>query len=125
LYETQFEKCPFLDSMVKETMRLHLPRENREACVINAYEIHAKIKVIINAWAVGRDPVYWNEAKRFVRERFVESFYDFGGRLFEYTPFGMEGKFVLELHFSLPNMLLSLPIFLYHFVWKLATSQTK
>ncbi|XP_047169696.1 cytochrome P450 71D10-like [Vigna umbellata] len=123
--EAELGECEYLNSVMKETMRLHppeallVPRENIEACVINGYEIPAKSKVIINAWAIGRDPMYWNEAERFLPERFLQSSYDFSGTHFEYIPFGAGRRICPGAAFSVPNMLLLLANLLYHFVWKL------
>ncbi|XVF70856.1 hypothetical protein PTKIN_Ptkin11bG0195900 [Pterospermum kingtungense] len=78
----------------EETLRLHphlpllLPRESVERCEINGYEIPAKSKVIVNAWAIGRDPKYWNEAERFSPDRFMDSSIDYKGTYSEYVPFG-------------------------------------
>ncbi|CAJ1939104.1 unnamed protein product [Sphenostylis stenocarpa] len=127
--EADLGHCQFLNSVIKETLRLHppeallLPRENSEACVINGYEIPAKSKVIINAWAIGRDPMYWNDPDRFVPERFENS-YDFSGTHFEYIPFGAGRRICPGAAFSMPNMLLSLASLLYHFVWKLPNGTT-
>ena len=44
-------------------MKLHplvallLPRERRGRCEVNGYKIPVKSKVIVDAWAIGRDPV--------------------------------------------------------------------
>ncbi|KAG4999867.1 hypothetical protein JHK87_020939 [Glycine soja] len=128
--ETELGQCQYLNSIIKETMRLHppeallLPRENSEACVVNGYKIPAKSKVIINAWAIGRESKYWNEAERFVPERFVDNSYDFSGTNFEYIPFGAGRRICPGAAFSMPYMLLSLANLLYHFDWKLPNGAT-
>ncbi|KAG5155071.1 hypothetical protein JHK82_013040 [Glycine max] len=82
---------------------LLVSRENSEACVINGYEIPAKSKVIINAWAIGRE----------------SNSYDFSGTNFEYIPFGAGRRICPGAAFSMPYMLLSVANLLYHFVWEL------
>ncbi|KAL7249124.1 hypothetical protein ACSBR1_011317 [Camellia fascicularis] len=88
------EKPQVMKRAQAETLRLHpsapllVPRESSEQCTINGYDIPAKTKVIVNAWAIGQDPKYWNEAEKFDPERFLDSEIDFKGRDFEFIPFG-------------------------------------
>ncbi|THF95362.1 hypothetical protein TEA_023957 [Camellia sinensis var. sinensis] len=111
--------------VIKETLRLHpsapllLPRQSNEQCTINGYEIPIKTKVIINAWAIGRDPRYWNEAEKFEPERFLNSPVDFKGTCFEYIPFGAGRRICPGIAFAIPNIELPLAQLLYHFDWKL------
>ncbi|KAI4365099.1 hypothetical protein MLD38_021118 [Melastoma candidum] len=51
-----------------------------------------KTKVIINGWAINRDPRYWKDAETFDPERFRDSTVDFKGTHFEYIPFGRGEK---------------------------------
>ena len=94
IHENDIEKLSYLKCVIKETLRLHpalpllLPRECREACKIDGYEIPLKTKVIVNAWAIGRDPEYWDDAESFVPERFDGSSMGYKGPNFEYIPFG-------------------------------------
>jgi cytochrome P450 len=123
--ETELHQLIYLKSVIKETMRLHptlpllVPRESRERCQINGYEIPAKTRVMVNAWAIGRDPRYWVEAESFKPERFVNSPIDFKGTDFEYIPFGAGRRMCPGIAFAIPSIELPLAQLLYHFDWKL------
>ncbi|XP_058742881.1 cytochrome P450 71D10-like [Vicia villosa] len=123
--ETEIHELMYLKSVIKETLRLHpvlpmlLPRECRERCQINGYDIPAKTRVMINAWAIGRDPRYWVEAESFKPERFLDSKLDFKGTDFEFIPFGAGRRICPGLAFGLPSVELSLAQLLYNFNWKL------
>ncbi|KAK3032484.1 hypothetical protein RJ639_037297 [Escallonia herrerae] len=123
--ETDLHELKFLQAVIKETLRLHpslpllLPRESREQCDINGYQIPAKTKVIVNAWAISRDPRYWHDAERFHPERFLDSSVDYKGTNFEYIPFGAGRRICPGIAFALANIELPLAQLLYHFEWKL------
>ncbi|KAK8527113.1 hypothetical protein V6N12_054338 [Hibiscus sabdariffa] len=123
--ESRIHELRFLKSVVKETLRLHppgpllVPRECSEDCKIKGYEIPAKTKVIINAWAIGRDPSYWKEAERFDPERFMDSAIDFRGSNFEYIPFGGGRRICPGITYALPSIELPLANLLFHFDWEL------
>ncbi|XP_062078754.1 cytochrome P450 71D11-like [Humulus lupulus] len=123
--ETSIDEMKYLKSVVKETLRLHppapllLPRESREKCDINGYEIPMKTRVMVNVWAIGRDPKYWIEPENFLPERFLDSAIDFKGNNFEYIPFGAGRRICPGMSFGLINVELPLAYLLYHFDWKL------
>ncbi|PON82278.1 Cytochrome P450, E-class, group I, partial [Trema orientale] len=123
--ETGLSEMKYLKSVVKETFRLHpsfpllLPRECLEKCEINGYEIPVKTRIIVNAWALGRDPRYWVEPESFIPERFLDSSTDFKGNHFEFVPFGAGKRLCAGLSFGLINVELPLAFLLYHFDWKL------
>ncbi|MED6192823.1 hypothetical protein PIB30_013714 [Stylosanthes scabra] len=123
--ETCLYKLKYLKSVVKETLRLHppvpllLPRECRSACKTNGYYIPEKSKVIVNAWAIGRDPNYWSEPERFHPERFFDSSIDYKGNNFEYIPFGAGRRMCPGSALGVINVELALAYLLYHFDWKL------
>ncbi|THF95357.1 hypothetical protein TEA_023952 [Camellia sinensis var. sinensis] len=123
--ETGIQELNYLKLVIKETLRLHpalpllLPRECGERCEINGYEIPVKTKVIINAWAIGRDPNYWSDPECFRPERFFDSSIDFKGNNFEFIPFGAGRRICPGMAFGLANVEMPLTQFLYHFDWKL------
>ncbi|MBA0759367.1 hypothetical protein Gotri_022266 [Gossypium trilobum] len=123
--ESDLHELKYLKLVMKETLRLHppvpllLPRESRERCEINGYEIPAKTKVIVNAWAIGRDSNYWNEAERFYPERFIDSSVDYKGTNFEFIPFGAGRRICPGMSYGMAVVELSLAQLLYHFDWKL------
>ncbi|KAG5546682.1 hypothetical protein RHGRI_018752 [Rhododendron griersonianum] len=92
--ETGLEELKYLNLVIKETLRFHppvpllLPRVCGERCEINGYEIPEKAKVVVNAWAIGRDPNLWDDAESFIPERFLDSTIEYKGNNFEYIPFG-------------------------------------
>ncbi|KAK9005197.1 hypothetical protein V6N11_042642 [Hibiscus sabdariffa] len=116
----------YLKLVISETLRLHpplpllLPRECSQACKINGYDIPVKSRVIINAWAIGRNSEYWNEAERFYPERFLNSSVDYKGANFELIPFGAGRRMCPGMSFGMANVELPLAQLLYHFDWKLA-----
>lgn len=118
--ETDVQELTYLQSVIKETLRLHppipaIPRECRESCEINGYTIPAKTKVIINTWAIGRDPKHWIDADCFYPERFLDSTI----RSFEYIPFGGGRRMCPGMLFGMACVELPLACLLYHFDWKL------
>ncbi|KAI5334247.1 hypothetical protein L3X38_024380 [Prunus dulcis] len=123
--ETCIREMKYLNSVIKETLRLHppapllLPRECRESCEINGYEIPVRTKVIVNGWAIGRDPNYWTEPEIFYPERFLDSSIDYKGTNFEYIPFGAGRRICPGISYGLANVELPLAFLLYHFDWKL------
>ncbi|KAK9057215.1 hypothetical protein SSX86_024582 [Deinandra increscens subsp. villosa] len=129
--ETDIHSLDFLKLVIKETLRLHpaaplmLPMENKEKCEINGYDIPMKTKVVVNVWAIGRDPKYWKDPERFNPERFINSSLDYRGLDFEYIPFGAGRRICPGISFGLANLELPLASLLYHFDWKLADGSVK
>ncbi|XP_012465548.1 cytochrome P450 71D10 [Gossypium raimondii] len=123
--ETGIHQLKYLKCVIKETLRLHpvfpllLPRECSQNCEINGFEIPSKTRVIINAWAIGRDPNHWVEPEKFEPERFINSSVDFVGTNFEFIPFGAGRRICPGILFAVPNVELPLAQLLFHFDWKL------
>ncbi|XP_058103499.1 cytochrome P450 71A6-like [Magnolia sinica] len=112
-------------------MRLHspvpllIPRESTQHCKINEYDILPGTSVIINAWAIGRDPESWDSPDEFLLERFMNSSIDYKGKDFELVPFGVGRRGCPGLHFSAPTMELALATLIYCFDWKMPVGMSK
>ncbi|KAK9233491.1 hypothetical protein WN943_023741 [Citrus x changshan-huyou] len=92
--ESDLENLEYLDMVVRETLRLHpvtplmAPHESMEDRTVNGFHIPKKSRVIVNAWAIGRDPKAWTDPETFFPERFVGSSVDVLGHDFQLLPFG-------------------------------------
>ncbi|XP_015166929.1 cytochrome P450 71D7-like [Solanum tuberosum] len=117
--EEDLDNLPYLKLVIKETLRLHAPsivnRECREATIIDGCTIPAKATILVNTWAIGRDPEVWDDPESFIPERFENSTIDYLGNNYEYLPFGA-GKWIWPgMQFGLANVKQPLARLLYHF----------
>lgn len=55
---------------------------------LKGYDIAVGTQVLVNAWAVARDPSSWDQPPEFKPERFLNSSIDFKGHAFQFVPFG-------------------------------------
>ncbi|KAL0341604.1 UNVERIFIED_CONTAM: cytochrome [Sesamum calycinum] len=92
--EDDLEKMHYLKAVIKESLRLHspvpllVPRESTQDTKVMGYDISAGTRVIVNAWAIARDPSLWENPEEFHPERFLDTSVDFRGHHFELIPFG-------------------------------------
>ncbi|KAL0925653.1 hypothetical protein M5K25_004018 [Dendrobium thyrsiflorum] len=123
--EEYLGKLSYMKAVIKEVLRLHppapllLPRESLQDCQIQEYNIPKKTRVIINAWAIGRDEVYWKEPREFKPERFLGDDVDYKGNDFHYIPFGAGRRICPGIQFAIAVVELALANLLYCFNWKL------
>ncbi|TVU30579.1 hypothetical protein EJB05_22209, partial [Eragrostis curvula] len=115
----------YLKLVIKETLRLHVhlpflfPRQCRETCQVMGYDIPKGTAVLVNVWAICRDPKYWEDGDEFKPERFENSDLDYRGTNYEYLPFGSGRRMCPGVNLGLANINLALVSLLYHFDWKL------
>ncbi|PIM99256.1 Cytochrome P450 CYP2 subfamily [Handroanthus impetiginosus] len=125
--EDDVDKMHYLKAVIKESLRLHsplptlVPRQSTQDTKVLGYDIAAGTQVIVNAWAIGRDPLLWENPNEFHPERFLDTNIDFRGFNFELIPFGagrrgcpgiafamainelVLAKLVHKFNFGLPN----------------------
>ncbi|XP_043688632.1 cytochrome P450 736A117-like isoform X2 [Telopea speciosissima] len=125
--EDDIEQMHYLKAVIKEMLRLHpplpllVPRESTEETKIKGYDIPAKTIVIINAWAIGRDPTSWDDPEEFKPKRFFNdaSSIDFKGHDFQLIPFGAGRRGCPGTHFAIAIIELALANLLHKFDWAL------
>ncbi|KAI3802523.1 hypothetical protein L1987_30656 [Smallanthus sonchifolius] len=92
--EEHLEKTKYLKAVIKESLRLHIPlpllvqRESTQDINLMGYDIPVGTRVVINAWALGRDPSLWEEPEQFKPERFLNNSLDYKGFHYQFIPFG-------------------------------------
>ncbi|CAH1421431.1 unnamed protein product [Lactuca virosa] len=127
ILEEDLEKMQYLKAVIKESLRLHatvpfLPRETTEDVKLMGYDIPVGTQVLVNVWAIGRDPTLWEDSNKFMPERFLkDNSTDYKSLHYDWLPFGagrrgcpgiqfattiMElalANMVHKFHFALPN----------------------
>lgn len=76
LEEQDLPNLHYLQNIISETFRLFpagplgVPRESSADCRVGGYDIPRRTILLVNAWAIHRDPDVWDEPTRFKPERF-------------------------------------------------------
>lgn len=110
-----------LKAVIKESLRLHppapllLPRKSTQDVKLNGYDIPTGTQVIINAWAIGRDPVTWDDPEEFMPERFLNNSIEYNGLNFEWLPFGAGRRGCPGIQFTMVLVELALANLVYKF----------
>ncbi|XP_031254881.1 cytochrome P450 705A12-like [Pistacia vera] len=96
--ESDIRNLPFLQAVVKETLRIHphvpiMFRESHRNCNIKGFDIPGKTITVVNVYAIMRDPEFWDKPNEFRPERFLvyskeEEDSETKKQLFNYCPFG-------------------------------------
>ncbi|KAJ0620737.1 putative geraniol 8-hydroxylase [Helianthus annuus] len=123
--EAEILGLPYLDAVIKETMQLHFPtpllaphRTQREVKLGN-YIVPTNTQIIVNAWAIAREPSYWESPSLFMPERFLRNEVDYKGQDFEFIPFGSGRRRCPGMALGHRMVSLMVASFVYHFDWKL------
>ncbi|XP_062194302.1 trimethyltridecatetraene synthase-like [Phragmites australis] len=129
--EKDIPHLPYVDAIVKETMRLHpvapmlVPRLSREGTSVGGYDIPAGTRVLVSVWSIGRDPALWDAPEEFAPERFLGSKLDVKGQDYELLPFGSGRRMCPGYSLGLKVIQVSLANLLHGFAWRLPDGVTK
>ncbi|WJZ82340.1 hypothetical protein VitviT2T_002107 [Vitis vinifera] len=128
--ESDITRLPFLQAVVKETFRLHpvvpflIPHRVEEDTDIDGLTVPKNAQVLVNAWAIGRDPNIWENPNSFVPERFLELDMDVKGQNFELIPFGAGRRICPGLPLATRMVHLMLASLIHSCDWKLEDGMT-
>ncbi|CAM8876890.1 unnamed protein product [Rhodiola kirilowii] len=123
--EKDLAYMPYLQAIIKETMRLHpvvpflVPRTTLDQVELSSFTIPRGARIMINAWAIGRDPSTWDNPECFEPERFLGSDVDFRGQNFELIPFGGGRRMCPGISLGFKMAALILGSLVNSFDWKL------
>ncbi|KFK37349.1 hypothetical protein AALP_AA4G245200 [Arabis alpina] len=127
--ESDVQRLPYLQAILKETLRLHpaaplIPRKSESDVEIFGFIVPKNSEVWVNAWAIGRDSSVWENPTRFEPERFLLREIDWKDKNFELIPFGSGRRMCPGYPIALKTMTLVLASLLYSFDWKLQNGVT-
>ncbi|KAE8780411.1 Cytochrome P450 71C4 [Hordeum vulgare] len=127
--ETNMENMVYLRAVIKESLRLHpvapllAPHLAMADCTIDGCMVPAGTRVVINAWAIGRDSSSWEDAEEFIPERFTDEGnavnVNFKGNDFQFLPFGAGRRICPGINLGIANVELMLANLVNRFDWEL------
>ncbi|KAJ9177318.1 hypothetical protein P3X46_012552 [Hevea brasiliensis] len=91
--ESDLSKLPYLQAIITETLRLYpvapllIPHMSSKNCSVGGYDVPKDTMLLINAWAIHRDPEVWDDPESFKPERILENGAGIDG--YKILPFGM------------------------------------
>jgi len=136
LEESDLVALPYLQAVCKEAMRLHpstplsLPHFSFDACDdVDGYRVPANTRLLINIWAIGRDPAAWEAPLEFRPERFLPGGaaekVDPLGNYFELIPFGAGRRICAGKLAGMVFVQYFLGTLLHAFEWRLPEGEEK
>ncbi|KAG2262526.1 hypothetical protein Bca52824_069605 [Brassica carinata] len=123
--DTHLEKLTFLKCVLKETLRLHPPfplllHETVDDAEVSGYSIPKGSRVMVNTYALGRDPDSWSDPEIFNPSRFLDpGAPDLKGNSFEFIPFGSGRRSCPGMQLGMYAFELAVAHLLHCFTWRL------
>ncbi|CAI9106649.1 OLC1v1005852C1 [Oldenlandia corymbosa var. corymbosa] len=125
--DADLAKLPYLRCIINETLRLSppaptlVPHYSSDDCTIGGFRIRKGTTLMVNAWAIHRDPDVWEEPEKFIPERF-EGLDDHGGVIHEgsskFLPFGKGRRACPGAAMAMRLVGMSLAALIQGFEWK-------
>ncbi|XP_031114322.1 geraniol 8-hydroxylase-like [Ipomoea triloba] len=124
LREADVTHLPYLQCVIKETLRIHppspfIPRKVEQDVILCRYTIPKDSQVLVNVWAIGCDSSIWESPLIFKPERFWNLQVDVKGQDFELIPFGTGRRICPALRLAMRMVPIMLGSLLNSFQWKL------
>jgi cytochrome P450 len=125
--ESDLETMKYLNCVVKEALRLYpplplmIPHQSLEAVTVRGYDFPKKTMLLVNLWAIGRDPTVWGaDVLEFKPERFMQQEnIDLTGQSdFQTLPFGSGRRGCPGTPMAIPMVELVLAQLVHVFDWR-------
>ncbi|EYU22015.1 hypothetical protein MIMGU_mgv1a019827mg, partial [Erythranthe guttata] len=134
LNESEIIQLPYLQAVIKETFRYHppgpllFPRKSEHDAQVSGYLIPKGTQVLVNVWAMGRDPAIWSDPESFRPERFLSdknntTATNFKGQHFELIPFGAGRRICPGIPLANRMLHIMVATLIHNFDWKLVEEE--
>lgn len=120
LDESDLPKLTYLQNTILETLRLYpagalgVPHMNSKDCTICGYHVPKGTMLMVNMWAMQKDPKIWKDATTFMPERFENG----GSEGYNMIPFGAGRRQCPGANLAKRIMALTIGLLVQAFEWK-------
>ncbi|WVZ86280.1 hypothetical protein U9M48_033086 [Paspalum notatum var. saurae] len=132
--EADLNSMPYLRAVIKESLRLHpvtpllAPHFSMASCTVDdGVVVPAGVRVLINAWAIGRDARFWEDAEEFAPERFLDgggaAQVSFRGNDFHFLPFSAGRRQCPGMNFAMAAVEVMLANLVRRFDWEMPAGE--
>ncbi|KAG6558049.1 hypothetical protein Mapa_000229 [Marchantia paleacea] len=116
--EADLVNLEYLQAVVKEALRLHppapllVPHASVCATTVAGYDVPANTQVVVNVYAIQRDPKVWDNALKFDPQRFIDRSVGYHGQDFVFFPFGSGRRICVGMNMGLLTVEFTLALLL-------------